>query len=294
MLMESVKPLHLLKTVSGPAASLQEIAEAMASNPSWQGGLSSLSSDLAPIKDVLALDKRNLKLLAKTIEKLDSDSLLTDDSQLTPLRTRFVRLQSCKSIIERAKVFLAQHSSALRSQLQGDALATLVNSLESAVQDLFACDTNTQDNDAEGRLQKIAAGMDKLLEKLHKEPAHIGSLSIFSSLNDKNSSSHCHCPWTLGHGPWWCKAGVIGPSLLLPVPLPTGITAPPTPCNLDGGAYMSGCTCRYDFHVIAHNRRAPVEQRLQSLPNHLPLIPSPLPSWAASSPWRDPPSYCTI
>jgi hypothetical protein len=245
MLMESVKPMHLLKTTSGPAASLQEIAEAMTKAKWRQTGLISLSNDLAPIKDVLALDKGNLKLLAKTIETLDSDSLRTDDSLLTPLRTRFVRLQSCRSIIERAKVFLAHHSSALRSQLQGDALATLVNSLESTVQDLFACDTNqSQDHDAEGRIQKITAGIDKLLEKLAKEPAHIGSLSILSSLSDKSSSSHCHCPWTLGHGPWWCKAGVIGPSLLLLVPVPTGITAPPTPCSLDGGAYMSGSTCR--------------------------------------------------
>jgi hypothetical protein len=210
VLMESVKPdKHLLKTITGPAATLLEIAEAMTNHqadPSerfvWKGGLSSLSNDLQPINDMLALDKGNLKVLAKTIEKVDADSLLTDDALLTPLRTRSVRLASGKAIVDRARVFLTEHSSALRSQLQGDALTTLIDSLESAVQELFACNDahQSEDNDAEIRIQKVVAGIDKLLDKLKQEPAHIGSLSTLSSLIDKNSSSHCHCPWTLGHG----------------------------------------------------------------------------------------------
>ena len=190
--MESVKPdKHLLKKLTGPAASLLEVSEAMTSPSRLSAGLEphggqrshdelapGLSADLGPMMEMLTLDKAKLKSLAKIIEQAQTDAAADpSSSNCSPLRIRLLQHASGKAIIERAQLFLSEHASTLRSQLQGDALNSLIAGLDAAVRDFLVSTDDTQSHDDERRVEKVVRGIDKLVDKLNEEPAHHGSLS---------------------------------------------------------------------------------------------------------------------
>ena len=114
-LMEAVKPeKHLLKRLTGPAASLLEVSDAIAarSDDGYGGELANgLNADLLPLAELRALDKTKIKSLQKVVKAADADTEADDQTHVSPLRTRLLQHSSGKAIMLRcAQSFSAMHS----------------------------------------------------------------------------------------------------------------------------------------------------------------------------------------
>ena len=195
--MEAIKPAqNLLKKVTGSAASLLELARALISLTSSAEPVlaSGLGRDLGPLVEILALDKAKLKSLAKVLQDAEADTNAENASGISPLRMRLLQHAIGKAFFDRARAFVDENGSALRAQLQQDALGVLGRTLASASSELL-CAAATDTTELETRLVKVVSGIDTLMQKVKQEPGN-------------SMEALTYCPQFLR----WRKAGVMAPA----------------------------------------------------------------------------------
>ena len=145
--------------------------------------------------------------MSKVLQQADADANADNVNGISPLRIRLLQHATGNAIIERARAFINEHASTLRSQIQGDALTSLTTGLTKVCSELVCATASEAVNELETRLDKIVRGIDTLLGNLTEEPPH-GSLLALPLAS------------------WVAQDWGHRPQPLLPIPTPMGSNAP--------------------------------------------------------------------